>query len=506
MIQSGLARRGVCRIGKPILQFFNEKQPKTGTTPRAVTQVEKLPKEIRIPVKTLLLFFLVWGGIAPSHGGEFTTNPDGNRIFQREIGEDEVSEYCWDCYPSPWTKHFREFLAHYLPSSLRTEHSESAFKHHVLNCAGGAGQVGVDIVASGTLLLGESAAYVFEALHPDKTMDLLRHRWDQVRYGFFYIFEGEIFAFMSDKFSQLARHIIRSVTEGDTYALCEMAVVAGTFFIGPKMKAEWAEDRERIRGPQIEESRKAQMEEMEQDSKTALLDLETAKRTLEDRKARAVQFETLTDNIGRQENSILRAREERDRWTVHISTLQRQREELTGLDDSVSKGKIESLDKRIANAVEKRNDLDQRRVEMNENLKNLQSRLEEGNFQSTLRTQVSLDSAEVKKRNQTLEETWRRQNDAQLIPYQETLRERAGRLKSQTVRAPQYAVHSVVKEFKETFPTTSMWEFSTTPFLKVLDKGSEITVFYGIGRFLHEPDEASLEDYLNALSVNSDSP
>ncbi len=43
------------------------------------------------------------------------------------------------------------------------------------------------------------------------------------------------------------------------------------------------------------------------------------------------------------------------------------------------------------------------------------------------------------------------------------------------------------------------------PFVTVSEE-VHIFSFYGIWRFPHEPDEASLEDWLNAFSVNTDFP
>ena len=453
-------------------------------------------------------FLLLAGGffLHSASAQEFKTNDEGNRVYIHEDGD----EYCWDCYPtSPWTEQARHFLAGYFPASLRTESPESAFKHHAFNCAGGAAQAGVDVMASGALWAVEPVAYILEPFDPKKTKELLKRRWNQAGYGFYYVWEGELFELIGEKTKQLARHIIRSVREKDSYSLCEMAAVAGMFFIGPKVKTEWAEDAANIRERQGAESPGMSVQRAEQNSAEALRGLEAAQKQLRHLQGLSLKKTELDETIAQKRKLKLQEVDEQTQWSLHISGLEMRKNRLRDSDSDSRAHDMESLDQEIAAAQAKLDDLAGQpsviESDLSKALAERQALRDElaalGIEEGRLSARAAFSSRQAERQNRRLSRALQREEAAL---NKEAAVPRAKRVLMQTAKTPKYTAVAIVKLGAENLPYT-MWNAFALPFVAAA-AGVKVFALYGIGRFLHEPDEESLEDYLNALSVNIDSP
>ncbi len=134
--------------------------------------------------------------------------------------EGTESVACWDCYDKSWTERMRNSIAGALPSSLRADKGSQESSY--ITCGRGIAQAGVDMGVGMVVIAGGGVAYVIESFGPSKT-ELRKHRWNQAKYGFYFIISGKLLEVTTRSAKKLRSHIVKSIVTGDTFAACEIS-------------------------------------------------------------------------------------------------------------------------------------------------------------------------------------------------------------------------------------------------------------------------------------------
>ncbi len=240
----------------------------------------------------LVTYQIIYGTDSNRSPADFKTDSEGNRVYMNKKETGSVA--CWDCYDKSWTERMRNSIGGALPSTLRADKgSQEAIP---LSCGRGVAQAGMDIGLGITLIIGGGVAYVIEPLSPSG-IELRKHRWNQVKYGFYFVKDGKLFEVVSDSVKKLYRHISKSFKQGDTFAICEVTTVVLSLILGPKIKANWNKDTSKVASKERSVAEK-NLENFDEIIKSTKQDIDNLKPSIEKAQKEAAESNTKLATVG----------------------------------------------------------------------------------------------------------------------------------------------------------------------------------------------------------------